>query len=147
MYIILYNKVCVLTLKAITIVECCGLRFGIINIEIYEQRVPRVMALESGRVWCWIHGWVFFLYTLKSPGTFRDHSLTLSWARRWGEKTITGPPGGLRQRRRCLLNIVIIITKILLCILYDGKRAAVLIICIALFHDTKAARRRPWPPL
>jgi len=67
-----------------------------------------------------------------------------------GGKIVAGPPGGL-QRRRCLrkIIIVIIITKILL-LLYDGKRAAVLIICIALYFTTfhtKAAHRRPWPPL
>jgi len=69
-----------------------------------------------------------------------------------GGKIVARPPGGL-QRRRCLrkIIIVIIITKILLLLLlYDGKRAVVLIICIALYFTTfhtKAARRRPWPPL
>lgn len=68
-----------------------------------------------------------------------------------GGKIVAGPPGGL-QRRRCIrkIIIIIIITKILLLLLYDGKRAVVLIICIALYFTTfhtKAARRRPWPPL
>lgn len=133
------------------ITEWSDLRRGIINGKIYEQRFVRW--------WLWspdgcdagsVDGWSFY-----TRWNRYEPSETTPWryrTRAYGGKIHSWPPGGL-QRRRCLRKIIIVIIIIiflLLLLLYDGKRAVVLIICIALYFTTfhtKAARRRPWPPL